>query len=166
MSISKDILNLIIHDYNSSPDNNQLSIADTEIEKFWNWFMKNAEKYDVSKNNDESLIGEHNIAGRCFGNSQNIALKNNKSYHEGFMKSKMGFVLHAFNTNENKVEDYTALSNKDKKEFIDDNGNLPTEYYGVKIPNDFIDEHNSDGIKNNDVNISHLIGTYFKSESK
>jgi len=104
-----------------------------------------------------------NILGRCFGNSQAITLSENIDYFEGFMKCNDNFILHGFNVYNNEVIDYTVNSNKCK--FKDRDGNLPSEYYGIKINKNIIIKYNKDLIKEKSLNIRPLLKKLFELES-
>ena len=76
-------------------------------------------------------------AGECFRNAQTEALQNGSRYAEGFMMVNGHHYLHAFNLIGGLVTDVTANSHPDT--FRQDNGTLPDRYYGLEIPQDFID---------------------------
>ncbi len=160
MPVPKKIMDKIKNDFWSSPDNELLDLKDSELVKFLEWFESNANKFEISNNPNKKLINKSNIPGRCFGNSQIISINNPQEYSEGFIKVKGTYNLHGFNIKDNTVEDYTVLSNPEV--FKDDNGNLPTEYYGILIPKDFITKHNNHLIKINSMNIPQLIDKYYK----
>jgi len=160
MSVPKDIMEKIRLDFWTSPDNELLELNNSERAGFLEWFEKTANKIWTSSNPDKRLISDSNITGRCFGNSQIIAINNPQEYCEGFMKCKDGYNLHGFNFANNAVEDYTVLSNPN--DFKDNNGNLPSEYYGILIPKEFIKKHNILLIESNSIKIPQLIDKYYK----
>jgi hypothetical protein len=162
MAIQEETFKDIYTSFNMGPDNQLLGLSEEEMVLFWNWFRENAVNYEISDNLDKELIGKENVvAGRCFGNSQEIAIEENKNYCEGFMKSKDGFIMHGYNIDKNLVEDYTVKSYV--PEFTDINGNLPSEYYGIIIPNAFVEKLNGENLKNGKFENSCLIAQYFRS---
>ena len=160
MAVPRQIMEKIKQDFWTSPYNELLDLTESESNQFLEWFGNTVNKFEISNKPDEKLINDSNIPGRCFGNSQIISINNPQEYYEGFVKSKDGFNLHGFNIKNKTVEDYTVLSNPNN--FKDSNGNLPSEYYGIMIPKNFITEHNIQDIETNSYNISQLIDKYFK----
>jgi len=163
MSIDEYKLVEIKQDFYTGCDPDVLILNNENKNKFWEWFCKRAVKLNVTTSPNTLLVnGDKNIAGRCFGNSQIIALEVGLDYYEGFVKHNDTFIFHGFNAENNKVHDYTALSNE--RGYVDINGNLPSEYFGIKINKEFIEKHNKELIENNDFNIDHLLYKMFESE--
>jgi len=151
----------IMFDFHAGPDNQNLHFTRHEINDFWNWFGAEAINYEISNDPNYNLINSSNRPGRCFGNAQVIAINNNKSYCEGFANMQGSFNLHGFNLYNEMVEDYTVLSNQG--DYRDSEGRLPSEYYGILIPNEFILQHNRFDIENNHMNIPPLLADYFRA---
>lgn len=158
MSLSVEVLNQIKQDYQGGVDNQTLVFNDeAEKSRFWAWFQNEAEQYTISNSPNTTLIGDHNIGGRCFGNSQTISCNNELDYYEGFLLANNDSYFHGFNLNiEGLVEDYTALSNPEA--FND----TTVEYYGVKIDKDFIYENNLEVLVEGAMNIPHLLLEHFR----
>jgi hypothetical protein len=135
MAISREILNQIKFDFYTGADNETLTIDQTD--PFWDWFMTNAGSYSPCEGFDTYYTGQNAIAGNCFGNSQKVSIQEGINYCEGFCKVNGIFILHGFNILDDCVIDSTVQSNPDS--FRDRNRNLPTEYYGVIIPNELIE---------------------------
>lgn len=167
MAVHKEVIHKIKNDLNNGPNRDVLQLSESEIDNFWHWFGVSAQKFEVSKQVTSKRIGGSIRLGRCFGNSQTIALEYGKEYCEGFMKLTRSsehtprFILHGFNAFDWRAEDFTVLNNP--KAFKGYNGELPDEYYGIIIPHDLIEEHNKNHIEASCINIPHLIDKYFKS---
>lgn len=165
MAIESTTLDTIKRDFGTGPDTEVLNLNHTERGKFWNWFNKRAIKLNKSSSPRKHLISkEKNICGRCYGNSQTITLSENIKYCEGFVKINGSFILHGFNVEENNVHDYTVLSNE--SDFTDINGQLPSEYYGVEISQEFIEQYNKVAIENGEMNIDPLLKRLFEAETQ
>jgi hypothetical protein len=137
MALKDELISRIRHDFRTI-DKETLVIPDHDKENFWIWFQEQALQYSSDKivsNNIEEWI----TPSACFENSQNISLKKNLKYVEGFVFVKDDYTLHAFNILDGKVADYT-LSN-DPISFYDRDGQLPSEYYGIEIPTSFFEKN-------------------------
>jgi len=135
MAINREILNQIKFDFYTGADNETLTIDQTD--PFWDWFMTNAGSYSPCEGFDTYYTGQNAITGNCFGNSQKVSIQEGINYCEGFCKVNGIFIFHGFNILDNCVIDSTVQSNPNS--FMDRNRNLPTEYYGVLIPNNLIE---------------------------
>jgi len=160
MAISNIILSQIKGDFYRGSDTLTLIFNNQEEENlFWSWFKENAVKYKFKDKLEYNTLMDRIIPSRCFGNSQVIALKMEKDYGEGFVKVEGNFILHGFNIHGIFAEDYTIA--KSPQSFKDTGGKLPSEYYGIIIPKDFMTEENKQLIDENDTNIPFLISKYF-----
>lgn len=157
MGINREILNEIKTDFYTGPDNQVLNIEDKD--PFWEWFMENANGFDICKDFVDLYTNESNLTGNCFGNSLKVSHEEGIDYCEGFSKVKGSFILHGFNLIDNCVIDSTGQSNPEL--FQDINGRLPTEYYGIIIPTDFLPEELSTSQDNNYINISSRLYDYY-----
>lgn len=139
-----------------------LTIPPSEEESFWNWFKLNASALQATNpNNLESIDYE----GRCFDIAQKITRNRHKEYYEGFLMLQNNTIFHGFNFSDDKVEDYTAKKNL--KTFRESNGSqLPSEYYGLKIPDILIESENSTYIDKDQINIPSLLYKHFKNNTK
>ncbi len=159
MAISDETIDLIelSLEYVTEQD---LIIPDDEKKKFWKWFQTNADYYEPKSM--ESLQ-ETKFSGRCFDIAQKTNKHQNIDYVEGFVELSGEAVFHGFNLENDKVADYTAK--KHLSEYIQMNGNkLPSKYYGIKIPSDFIESQNSIYLNKDEFNIPFLLYEYFKMQ--
>lgn len=122
-------------DYYQSDDQHTLMITPEEADQFWDWFQNNVVAMAV---NGAAVIQNNALyaAGECFHNAQTEAEQNGSRYAEGFMVVNGRHYLHAFNLIGGQAADVTVNSHRDT--FRQDNGTLPDQYYGLEIPQDFI----------------------------
>lgn len=123
-------------------DDDMLPLFNKDKPIFLEWFFENAEIYSPSNTIEQEILGLDNIiSGRCFGNSQYIAETYNKIYAEGFILWSGNYIPHGFNIVSNRVEDYTLYRTLKGR-------NLPNVYYGIIIPEEYLEEDNFDGVQN------------------
>ncbi|KAA5538611.1 hypothetical protein [Adhaeribacter rhizoryzae] len=164
MAISNEILSKIKVDFYRGSDNQTLLFYNQgQEELFWYWFKKNAIKYEPKDKLQVNKLKEGIIPSRCFGNSQVMAYKKDKDYCEGFVEVKEDFIFHGFNVHGIFAEDYTIAKNP--KHFKYSGGKLPSEYYGIIIPRDFMIKENKQLIDENDATIPFLIYKYFLAQN-
>jgi len=159
MAISRETLSEIRYDFNTGPDNQTLEIPGDE--NFWNWFRENASEYPINTEFESSIPCDSITPGNCMGNSQVIALQDNKNYIEGFVKTNNRYILHGYNACDGIVEDSTVKCNIE--EFTDEQDNHPNDYVGIMIPIDYLVRNTPDDITDNFVNLPSLIYEYFRS---
>ena len=137
-----------INQYKDPWDREIHNFAIGEEEIFMEWFLENANVYtNIEKIFTFEQIYDENIKkNRCFGNSQYITNKCNKTYAEGFILYPFNqnllpdrYIIHGFNLENEIVLDYT-LNKVILPEY------LPKEYFGIIIPKEFITQYynNSD----------------------
>lgn len=129
-----------INQYKDPWDKEMHNFALGEEDKFMEWFLENANVYTfIEKVFTFEQIYDKNIKiNRCFGNSQYITNKYNKTYAEGFILYPFNqkllpdhYLTHGFNLENETVLDYT-LNKVISPEY------LPKEYFGIIIPKEFI----------------------------
>lgn len=123
-------------DYYQSDDQNTLMTTPDEADQFWDWFQNNAVAMPIDGAGGIQNHARY-AAGECFRNAQTEALQNGSRYAEGFIVVNAHNYSHAFNVIGGRVTDVTANSHLDT--FRQANGMLPDQYYGVEIPQNFID---------------------------
>jgi hypothetical protein len=138
----------------------QLIISDDQKEKFWQWFKEKANWY-YAVPSDELVDTE--FEGNCFDIAQKISQEKNMDYLEGFVLTTLDPTYHGFNLSDNKVKDYTARKHQEDYKFMN-SGQLPTEYCGIKIPDELIKAENSNHIEKNSINLRPLLYKLFLKE--
>lgn len=137
----------------------QLVIPEADKESFWNWFQNNALAMGTVPLDS---LEETQFRGICFDIGQKIQKSKSIDYCEGFLLLGDEPVYHGYNLKDNKVLDYTA-----KKHLMDykkmNLNKLPSEYYGVIIPKDFIEAENSEFLEGDQINLPPLLYKFFKS---
>ena len=157
MTISREKLTELQTDFYTGPDCQDLIIESKD--PFWNWFMENANPYDLCEEFKEMFIEEDIIPGNCYGNSTKLAHREGLDYCEGFTKVKGINIFHSFNLFDNCVIDCTVQNNQ--QTFADTNGEIPREYYGVVIPDEFLPTQSTDSQSRDYLNLSPLIYSYY-----
>jgi hypothetical protein len=140
-------------------------------ESFLNWFMKHGECFE-RQTNEKDYFDRFNVSkttnSQCFQNSQLLALENlDVKYYEGLVygtKFKMTF-HHGFNIVDNKAIDVTDFYNNTISGDEDSNWSKEEEilYFGVHIPNEFINKYNERLVKSSIHNP--IILDYYKTLS-
>lgn len=122
--------------------------SDYEKQAFKEWFIKNAKKYTNNPfyNFEPNLIKQIFLSG-CYGNSQYIAINTMANYVEGLVWANgtytfNEYIPHGFNTINNKVVDYSYK--KILQEAPRYLSKMPTEYWGIEIPKEYILSSNGD----------------------
>ncbi len=137
-------------------------IPEEDKKLFWKWFENKAIQLPVIQVNTEKFASILKEA-RCYGNSQTIAISSNYKYYEGFLQLNDDFIPHGFNGNQSEYHDYTISAFPDN--YYQNNRTLPSNYYGVLIPVEFINEY-SPNVKALPNDNNSLIYSYFKNGSK
>ena len=131
-----------INQYKDPWDKEMHNFAPGEENKFMEWFLDNANIYtSIDKGFTFEQTSDKNIQrNRCFGNSQYITNRYNKTYAEGFINYPFNeflpfdinrYLIHGFNLENETVLDYTL-----NKVIMPEC--LPKEYFGIIIPKEFI----------------------------
>lgn len=110
---------------------------------FKDWFFKNAKFLSKISELPADLKIKQDTNGQCFHNSQLVALENKDvKYYEGFLYGPefKNCIHHGFNKCEAGPIDVTYLKNKEHFH-NDDMRDKYYVYYGVEIPNDFIEKY-------------------------
>jgi len=159
MTIEANVLNDIRYDFSTGPDTEENNFANDE--PFWNWFRENTNSYYQCDIKDLAYTDESNLPGNCFGNSQRITQQDDLEYCEGFVKVNGAYIFHGFNVLNNCIIDSTIQSNPNS--FIDNSGELPSEYIGVVIPKDFVEDNASLDVTETSINQPSLLYEYYLS---
>lgn len=130
--------------YNDPWNNDPFYLFENDSERiaFKEWFLKEAKKYNYHthyKYSQELL--ESIIPAGCYGNGQYLAIKDKNKYVEGLVSPNGTYVNdeyipHGFNLAQKRVVDFTykKIVNETPKYL----SKLPTEYWGIEIPYDYI----------------------------
>ena len=162
-----------ILEYCSPWDNDyQFYSFENEDEKqaFKKWFIDNAEHYSIDKQYKfEPKILSEMIPGGCYGNGQYISSILNIGYVEGLVLPNGRYVFdeyipHGFNIINGKVIDYSY------KKITEENPyhlpEMPTEYWGIEIPSEYLSINNSDKTKKPSVFHRPLLLQYWRDSVK
>jgi len=160
MALTDQQLNDIRDEVYLGPIHNNIPVERND--PFWTWFQENAEVFFVNPAYNIHETDENMHSGNCFGNSQSNSVRSHKDYAEGFVTAGYELIFHGFNINENnQVEDITVQNNL--ANFTDNYNNLPDEYYGIIIPQEYLNENLPEDIGDNFFNKDALIFEYYNS---
>lgn len=113
-----------------------------EEQEFKEWFKKTAKHYPVNDHYHFSpQLLQKVIPSGCYGNGQYLSINNDIKYAEGIVcpyetHASGEYISHGFNIKNNNVVDYTYK--KITKKSPHHLPKMPSEYWGVEIPKDFI----------------------------
>lgn len=151
---------------------NQFYSFESEDEKqtFKKWFIDNAVHYSVDNQYkfDSNILSEI-IPGGCYGNGQYISLNLKIGYVEGLVLPNGYYVFdeyipHGFNIINGKVIDYTYKKiTKETPHYLP---KMPTEYWGIEIPLEYLYANNSDNMEEPPVFHRPLLLQYWRDNVK
>lgn len=134
---------LLLGNNNPWADNSMYDFKSAEEEQaFKEWFIRNAKEYTINPSfKFKSEIMQQVIPGGCFGNGQYISVNTEAHYIEGLVAPNgeytfNDYIPHGFNTLNNKVIDYTYKKVvQETPQYLSE---MPTKYWGVEIPKEYI----------------------------
>ena len=115
------------------------NISNGEIKQYYEWFLKNSQKYIKINKVESKKLSKKSIIKECYDNCFKFAYGHNLKYIEGYTMSIIP-IEHAFliNNNNEVVDPTLAINTEISKD------RYGSEYMGVEIPNNILLEIRAD----------------------